>query len=96
MLKLSETMDEIKVVDDQIGSPTYTIDLTEKVHKLIITEKYGTYHISNEGQCSWYEFACEIFHLASKRVIVVPCNTKDFPQIAKRPYYSVMEKFPLN
>lgn len=93
MLKLSETMDEIKVVDDQIGSPTYTVDLAEKIAELCVTEKYGTYHISNEGHCSWYEFACEIFQLTDKKVEVMPCSTKDFQQIAIRPRYSVMKKY---
>jgi dTDP-4-dehydrorhamnose reductase len=54
MLELAEKMDDIKVVDDQIRSPTYTVDLAEKLAELIVTEKYGTYHISNKGQCSWY------------------------------------------
>lgn len=91
MLKLAEKMDDIKVVDDQIGSPTYTVDLAEKLAELCGTEKYGTYHISNEGQCSWYEFACEIFRLAGKDTKVIPCTSEEFQRLAKRPKYSVLK-----
>ncbi|MFJ7825278.1 dTDP-4-dehydrorhamnose reductase [Psychrobacillus sp. NPDC096623] len=95
MLKLSETMDEIKVVADQIGSPTYAVDLAEKLAELCVTEKYGTYHISNEGKCSWYEFAYEIFKFAGKEIKVIPCTTGEFPSTAKRPNYSVLKPLML-
>lgn len=95
MLKLTEKTNEIKVVNDQIGSPTYTVDLAEKLAELIVTEKYGTYHISNEGQCSWYEFACEIFRLVNKDVKIIPCTTEEFPRPAKRPQFSVLDMYSL-
>ena len=61
MLKLAETRDGISAVVDQIGSPTYTYDLAKLLVEMIITDKYGIYHATNEGYCSWYEFACEMF-----------------------------------
>ncbi|PIU28371.1 MAG: dTDP-4-dehydrorhamnose reductase, partial [Candidatus Hydromicrobium americanum] len=63
MIKLSENKKEIKVVNDQIVTPTSTIDVAKKLFELIQTEKYGIYHMTNTGSCSWYEFTCEIFRL---------------------------------
>lgn len=96
MLRLSETKRELNVVCDQIGSPTYTADLSELLADMIGTEKYGVYHATNEGTCSWYEFACEIFRLAGKDVRVHPVTTEEYlklvPQQAKRPKNSRMNK----
>lgn len=90
MLRLSEEKKEIGVVTDQIGSPTYTADLARFLLSLIQTEKYGIYHASNTGSCSWYEFAQAIFELTNKDTIVRPVTTEQFPRPAKRPSYSVL------
>ena len=95
MLKLSETHDELNVVDDQIGSPTYTYDLAVLLVDMIETEKYGRYHATNEGRCSWYEFACEIFRQAGRDVKVNPVSSDEFPTKAKRPHNSRMDKSKL-
>lgn len=93
MLKLSETHDELNVVDDQIGSPTYTYDLAVLLVDMIETEKYGRYHATNEGLCSWYEFACEIFRQAGMdEVKVTPVDSASYPAKAKRPFNSRMSK----
>ncbi len=83
---------ELKVVNDQIGCPTWTVDLSNGIVKLI-KEKYpyGIYHLCGSGQTSWYEFAKEIFSLCKLNVNLRPCNTEDFPSPAKRPVYSVLE-----
>lgn len=95
MLKLAQERDELKVVDDQVGSPTYTVDLARCILDLIQTEKYSIYHVSNSGHCSWYEFAKAIFEEAGIEVKVNPCTTKDFPRPAPRPAYSVFEHMAL-
>ena len=95
MLKLAQERDELKVVDDQVGSPTYTVDLARCILDLIQTEKYGIYHVSNSGHCSWYEFAKAIFEEAGVEVKVNPCTTKDFPRPAPRPAYSVLDHMAL-
>lgn len=85
MLKLGKDRDEISVVADQIGSPTYTYDLAKLLVEMIKTDKYGIYHATNKGYCSWYEFACEIFKLAGLDIKVKPIDTYDYPTKAKRP-----------
>ncbi|WYP26046.1 dTDP-4-dehydrorhamnose reductase [Alkalihalobacillus sp. FSL W8-0930] len=95
MLKLSEQKDELGVVSDQIGSPTYTVDLAHVINELVKTEKYGTYHVANNGSCSWYEFAKEIFKLSNKSVKVNPLTSEEFPRPAKRPAYSVFDQMNL-
>ena len=95
MLRLAEEKDAVKVVDDQIGSPTYTKDLVQVIEMIIETEAYGTYHVSNDGQCSWYEFAKKIFELAGKDVQVLPITTEELARPAKRPKYSVLKNFML-
>ncbi|MGG0814142.1 dTDP-4-dehydrorhamnose reductase [Paenibacillus alvei] len=91
MLKLGKERDSLQVVNDQWGSPTYTCDLAAFLEKLVATEKYGVYHASNTGTCSWYEFAKAIFEVAQMPVKVEPCTTEQFPRPAPRPRYSVME-----
>jgi len=95
MLKLAKERDEISVVADQIGSPTYTYDLAKRLVEMIQTDKYGIYHATNEGYCSWYDFACEIFKQAGMYVKVNPIKTEDYPQKAKRPKNSRLSKTPL-
>ena len=92
MLKLSETHDTLTVVDDQVGSPTYTYDLARLLADMLETEKYGRYHATNEGLCSWHEFAKEIFRQAGKNVTVLPVSSEEYPAKAKRPHNSRMNK----
>lgn len=91
MLKLGREKDQLKVVNDQVGSPTYTIDLSLFLAELISTEKYEIYHASNAGVCSWYEFASAILEDSRINVNLVPCTTSEFPRPAPRPQYSVMD-----
>ncbi|MGN1433992.1 MAG: dTDP-4-dehydrorhamnose reductase [Ruminococcus sp.] len=98
MLNLGKTHDKLTVVDDQIGSPTYTPDLARLLVDMAESDKYGIYHATNEGFCSWYEFACEIFRQASesdpvyKNVSVSPVTSDKYPSKAKRPSNSRMNK----
>jgi len=92
MLRLAETKREISVVCDQIGSPTYTADLAPLLCDMVLTDKYGVYHATNEGVCSWAEFAQEIFRLAGKNVKVNPVPTSEYPAKAARPLNSRMSK----
>ena len=95
MLRLSETKSELNVVCDQIGSPTYTADLAPLLCDMVESEKYGIYHATNEGICSWAEFAEEIFRLAGKDVKVNPVPTSEYPTRAVRPLNSRMSKAKL-
>lgn len=96
MLRLAETHDEINVVNDQIGSPTSTYDLSKLLVDMSRTDKYGVYHATNEGYCSWYEFACEIFKLTGKNVKVNGIPTCEYPTRAVRPLNSRMSKKELD
>ena len=96
MLRLGKEKGAVSVVNDQIGSPTYTYDLSKLVVDMIQTEKYGTYHATNEGLCSWFEFACEIFKQANMDVKVTPVDSNAFPAKAKRPKNSRMNKTELD
>ena len=92
MLRLAETRSELNVVCDQIGSPTYTADLAPLLCDIIATKKYGVYHATNEGVCSWAQFAAEIFRQAGKDVKVNPIPTSSYPTRAVRPLNSRMSK----
>lgn len=93
MLRIGKENGAVKVVDDQIGSPTYTRDMAVLLADMVQTEKYGVYHASNEGFCSWYEFAKEIFRLAGMdEVSVTPITSDQFSAKAKRPFNSRMSK----
>ena len=93
MLRLGKEKGAVSVVNDQIGSPTYTYDLARLLVDMIQTDKYGRYHATNEGLCSWYEFACEIFRQAGMdEVKVTPVDSDGFPAKAKRPSNSCMSK----
>lgn len=92
MLRLTETRTELNVVCDQIGSPTYTADLAPLLCDMVQTERYGVYHATNEGVCSWAEFAEAIFELAGKRVTVHPIPTSEYPTRAARPLNSRLSK----
>lgn len=97
MLRLGRTHDAVRVVNDQIGTPTYTFDLARLLADMIVTERYGCYHATNEGgYLSWYEFACEIFRLAGYAVKVVPVTTAAYGlSRAARPRNSRMDKSKL-
>ncbi|MGI5947342.1 MAG: dTDP-4-dehydrorhamnose reductase [Lachnospiraceae bacterium] len=96
MLRLGKERGAVSVVDDQIGSPTYTYDLARLLVDMIQTEEYGRYHATNEGLCSWYEFACEIFRQAGMNdVKVTPVDSSQFPAKAKRPKNSRMDRSKL-
>lgn len=100
MLRLADNgKTELNVVNDQIGSPTYTVDLARLLVDMIETDKYGVYHATNEGYCSCYEFACEIFKQAGKNIRVNPVTTEEYlkmvPQQAKRPLNSRLDKTKL-
>ena len=97
MLKLGKTHDEIRVVNDQIGTPTYTADLAALLADMIVTEKYGYYHATNEGgYISWYDFACEIFKQAGYSVKVIPVSTAEYGMSAAvRPFNSRLDKSKL-
>lgn len=93
MLNLGKTRDSLTVVDDQIGSPTYTYDLARLLVDMVETELYGIYHATNEGLCSWYEFACEIFKQSGMtNVKVTPVDSRAYPVKARRPLNSRMNK----
>lgn len=92
MVRLAELQDEINVVGDQIGSPTYTFDIARLLIDMIQTDKYGIYHAANEGFCSWSEFAKEIFRLTGKAVKVNSISTVEYPTRAIRPKNSRLLK----
>ncbi len=81
----------LTVVNDQFGTPTYTREVCTQVLKMITQPYYGIFHCTNEGYCSWYDFALEIIKAAAIDVELVPCTTEDFPRPAPRPHYSVLE-----
>lgn len=96
MLKLGRNHSEVNVVCDQIGSPTYTADLAPLLCDMVVTEKYGTYQVTNEGYCSWAEFASEIFKQAGYKTKVNFIPTSEYPTKAKRPLNSKMSKKSLD
>ena len=97
MLNLGKTHDTIRVVNDQIGTPTYTLDLSRLLVDMILTDKYGYYHATNEGgYISWYEFACEIFRQAGYSTTVVPVTTAEYGlSKAARPFNSRLDRSKL-
>jgi dTDP-4-dehydrorhamnose reductase len=90
MLRLGRERDELRVVDDQVGCPTYTGHLAEAMVRLARTEDYGIHHLAGAGRCSWYEFAREIFDRAGVDCHVEPCTTAEYPLPARRPAWSVL------
>ncbi len=94
MLKLGRERDELNVIFDQIGTPTYASDLADALLKIISSEKFipGIYHFSNEGVCSWYDFTKTIHNITGIQCNVKPIESKDFPTKVTRPHYSVLNK----
>ncbi len=95
MLRLGKERGAVSVVNDQIGSVTYTYDLARLLVDMMETDRYGIYHATNEGILSWYDFAVEIFRQAGMDVAVTPCTSDEFPAKAKRPTNSRMDKSKL-
>lgn len=91
MLDLATKNPALKVVNDQRGNPTNASDLAHHILKLITTEEYGTYHGTCNGNCTWYDFTCEIMRQAGNPIPVNPCTTDEFPRPAKRPAYSCLD-----
>ena len=100
MIRLGLSRDELGVIFDQVGTPTYANDLAKAILKIVDIlgkkesqkELYGLYHFSNEGVASWYDFAHEIFRIRQIPVRLNPILTKDYPTPARRPHFSVMDK----
>ena len=95
MQKLTAEKDSLKVVFDQVGTPTYAGDLADAIARIIETDqldKQGIYHFSNEGVCSWYDFAKEICELSGNTCNIQPCHSDEFPSKVKRPHFSVLDK----
>lgn len=95
MLRLSKERSIIKVVNDQHGIPTFTRDLAEGLYFLIKTDAYGTYHMTNSGETTWYEFAKKIFEISKINVMVEPITTEEYNAPAVRPRYSVLDNYIL-
>ena len=91
MLKLAETHDVVRVVNDQFGSPTSTVELTKAIAALLFTDNYGIFHATCEGSCSWADFAAEIFRLAGKQTKVEGISTEEYGSVTPRPLYSVLD-----
>lgn len=96
ILKLAKEQEELRVVNDQVGTPTSTVDLARCILDLIQTEHYGIYHGTCEGECTWYEFARRILALKGINKRVIPISTTELRLPAKRPAYSVLENFMLS
>jgi dTDP-4-dehydrorhamnose reductase len=94
MLKLGAEREELKIIADQTGTPTYAMDLAACIMHIIGSKNqvYGTYHYSNEGVASWYDFAKAIFDISGAKVKVLPIKTAEYVTKAARPAYSVMDK----
>ncbi|WP_461206039.1 dTDP-4-dehydrorhamnose reductase [Clostridium sp. DL1XJH146] len=95
MIKLSETNKLLKVVNDQKGSPTSTVDLARVIISLVENKNYGLFHCTCKGQCTWYDLTKEIFRLKGIDTEVIPCTTDEFPRPAKRPEFSVLRNYML-
>ena len=99
MMRLMQERNEISVVDDQVGSPTYAADLAELILQIITNSELessnwvpGIYHFSNEGIINWYEFGKAIKEITDSSCVIKPISTKEYPTAAKRPAYSVLDK----
>jgi dTDP-4-dehydrorhamnose reductase len=95
ILKLARENSEIKVVSDQISSPSYTVDVADNIAKLITTEYYGIFHVVNRGSCSWFEFAEEIISIMGLKTRVIPISSEQYPQKARRPQFSALDSYQL-
>lgn len=96
ILNLSKQQKELKVVGDQFSTPTYTLDLANQINELIKTDSYGLFHITNQGFCSWYEFAKAVLEFLNIKANLTQINQNEFYSTVKRPRYSVLENGRLN
>ena len=95
IVNLAKSREELKVVNDQITTPTYTYEIANQILHILDSNEFGTYHCTCEGECSWYEFANHIISALNINCKIIPCSTDEFPRPAKRPSYSVLENFNL-
>ena len=95
MLALAKDKEELNVVEDQMGTPTFAGDVARQIKLLMDTESYGLYHCTSQGCCTWYEFAREIFRLAGIPVRVIPVTSAEYPRPARRPAFSVLDNLML-
>jgi dTDP-4-dehydrorhamnose reductase len=95
VIKQAKERDELRIVNDQFFSPTYTVDLAGKIAQLIPTEYYGIFHITNSGICSWYQLAVETLKLANLKTPVIPVTSAEYPQKARRPSNTVLDNYQL-
>ena len=95
IINLSKTNESLKVVNDQHGTPTSTVDLSRVIIKLLEEKNYGLFHCTCKGETTWYDFTKEIFRLKGINTQVIPCGTEEFPRPAKRPKYSVLQNYML-
>ena len=95
MLRLAETNDKVRVVRDQVGSPTSASELAKAIAYLLPTDNYGLFHGTCEGDCSWAQFTEEIFRLAGKNTIVEGITSEEYGAAVKRPAYSILENYML-
>ncbi len=91
MLKLAKERDEIRVVDDEILTPTYTVDIANQIVRLMDSDAYGLYHVTAQGSCSWYQFAAKIFEFTGTNIKLNVAAPGEFPAKVPRPKYSVLE-----
>lgn len=91
MINLAKTKPELRVVNDQVGCPTWTVALAEGILKIIQNNQYGTYHVCGSGSTSWHGFAVKIFELMGIDIKVIPVSSEEFKTAAKRPKYSIMD-----
>ncbi len=96
MIRLAREKPELRVVNDQVFSPTYTLDLASKISQIIDTEYYGTFHITNSGTCSWYDLARETLDVIRIKTPLIPITSDQYPQKAKRPSNSVLRNYQLH
>ena len=92
VLDKADISSEISVVADQIGTPTYTVDIAKAIVDIVQSEKYGIYHVANEGYCSWYDFACYLFDKLNRQIKVIPVSSEKYVAKAKRPLNSRLDK----
>ena len=95
ILKLARAQNELRVINDQVFSPTYTKDLAGKIAQLITTQYYGIFHITNSGTCSWYELAVEALKLLGLKTPAIPVTSAEYPQKARRPHNTVLDNYQL-
>ena len=95
MMRLSKEHEEIRVVNDQVGSPTSAVELARAIKYLLETENYGLFHGTCEGSCSWADFATEVLRLAGSKTKIIPVTSEEYGAAANRPHYSILENYML-